>query len=183
MKKYLILFCAIISTINFANAKEWKIDTNLSKLEFVATQNNAKVNGAFKKFSGLINFDKNNLATSKIDINIDISSVEASLSDAAATLKTEAWFNLAKFPTANFKAEKFTKISDKKFKADGKLTIKGAAIPLSLEFVFDEYLANKAKATGKALIKRTNFNIGAKDPANAHGVKDDVEVNFVIVAN
>lgn len=183
MKKYLVLFYALFLIPNFANAKEWKIDASQSKIEFTTMQNNSKITGSFKKFSGLINFDRNNLTGNKIDINIDISSVEASLSDAVLTLKTDAWFNLAKFPTANFKAEKFTKISDKKFKADGKLTIKGATIPLVLEFTFDEYSPSKAKAGGKTIIRRADFGIGAKDPANAHGVKDEVEVNFVIVAN
>ncbi len=183
MKKiFLLAAFALLSLNSVANAAEWKIVPQKSKIEFVAMQNDAKVSGSFKNFSGKINFDKAQLTSSKVEIEIDMNSVEASLSDAAPTLKTSEWFAVKAFPKATFVSEKFTKISDKKFSADAKLTIKNKAVPTKIEFAFEEYSTNKAKAVGTATIKRSDFGVGAKDPANAHGVKDDVVVSFVVEA-
>ncbi len=182
MKK-LALITALLLTIPYiSSAAEWKIIPEKSKIEFKATQNNSAVFGSFKKFSGKINFDPAQLKTSKVEIEVDTNSVEASLSDAAPTLKTPEWLSAKAFPKATFTADKFTKISDKKFSADGKLTIKDKSVPAKLEFSLDEYSAVKAVATGSVMIKRSDFMIGAKDPANAHGVKDEVAVVFAVNA-
>ncbi len=183
MKKiFLYAIAATLLAPTLSNAAEWKIVPAQSKIEFKATQNSSAVTGSFKKFSGKINFDPAQLKTSKVEIEIDIVSVEASLSDAVSTLKTPEWFSSAAFPKATFVAEKFTKVSDKKFTADGNLTIKGKSVPTKLEFTLEEYTAAKAKAVGLVTIKRADFAIGAKDPANAHGVKDEVAVSFVVNA-
>lgn len=165
-----------------ASAAEWKIISDQSKIEFAAAQNSSKVLGSFKKFSGKINFDPTQLKTSKIEIEVDITSVASSTPDAASTLQAADWFSAKVFPKAIFTANKFTKIGDKKYTAEGALTIKGKAVATTLEFVLEEYSATKAKAVGFATIKRSDFAIGAKDPANAHGVADLVAVSFVVNA-
>jgi len=183
MNKIFVIFSAIIClSSSLANAADWKIIQNQSKIEFKAIQNSSTITGSFKNFSGKINFDPAQLKTSKIEIEIDIASLEASLSDAVSTLKTPEWLSTKNFPKAIFNAEKFSKISDKKFIAEGNLTIKGKTIPTKLEFTLEEYTATKAKSIGTATIKRSDFLIGAKDPANAHGVKDEVTVSCLINA-
>ncbi|HLD76505.1 MAG TPA: YceI family protein [Rickettsiales bacterium] len=177
-----ILFFTLIFFPLFSYAKTWKIVENESKIEFVATQNNSKITGSFKKFAGKIIFDKNNLANSNVDLNIDISSLETSLDEARETLKTKDWFDLTNFKNANFKTTKFQKISDKEFQADAKLTIKGIAANIVIYFSFDEYNKNRAKASGRAIIKRYDYNIGAKNLQNAHGVANDVVINFTLSA-
>ena len=182
MKKIFFLITTFFLTTNFANATEWKIVPEKSKIEFKATQNDSAVTGSFKKFSGKINFDPAQLKNSKVVIDIDTTSVESSLSDATSTLKTVEWLSTKAFPQANFSAEKFTKISDKKFSADGKLTIKGKSIAVKFDFTLEEYSTTNARAVGTVVIKRNDFAIGAPDPANAHGVKNEVAVSFVINA-
>lgn len=182
MKKLILIATLFLIHPTLSSATDWKIIPEQSKIEFKATQNNSIINGSFKKFSGKINFDPAQLKTSKVEIEVEVGSVEASLADAAPTLKTPEWFSAKAFPKANFVAEKFTKISDKKFSADGTLKIKDKMVPAKLDFALDEYSATKAKATGSIMIKRSDFGIGAKDPANAHGVKDEVAVSFVVNA-
>jgi polyisoprenoid-binding protein YceI len=162
---------------------EWKIIPEKSLLEFKVNQDNSSVHGSFKRFSGKIYFDKNQLNKSKIAIDIDTSSVATSFAESLEILKSKTWLSVENFPNASFKAEKFTAISGgKSFRADGKLTIKGKSTPLSLEFVLEEYSANNAKAVGKAKIKRSSFEIGDRDPKKANDLKDEVEINFVVSA-
>lgn len=182
MKKSLLIAILFVAIPTLSSAANWKIIDNQSKIEFKATQNSSTITGSFKKFSGKIDFSPTQLETSRVEIEIDINSVEASLSDAAPTLKTAEWFSVKIFPKATFVANKFTKVSAKKFIADGILNIKGNAIATKLEFVLDEYSATKAHATGTTTINRSNFAIGAENPENAHGVQNEVVISFVIDA-
>lgn len=181
MKK-IILATILLLTPTLSSAADWKIITDKSKIEFSAMQNSTKITGSFKKFDGKIDFDQTQLKNSKIAITIDTNSLTTSLSDATSTLQTLEWLGVKAFPKATFNADKFAKISDKKFSAAGILTIKDKSVPANLEFSFSEYSAKKAIAIGFLTIKRSDFQIGAKDPANAHGVQDDIVINFTINA-
>jgi len=182
MKKLTLFLLTLIIIPALSKAADWKIINEKSKIEFIATQNDSKITGQFKKFSGKINFDPTQLKTSKVEIEVDLNSVEASLSDAVSTLKTPEWFSVKIFPKAIFVADKFVKVSDKKFTADGKLTIRNKTVPTKIDFALEEYSSKNAKAVGSITIKRSDFEVGPKDPANAHGVKDDVAVSFVVSA-
>lgn len=174
--------------IQSANAAEaldsaqWKINPQKSKLEFRATQDKSIVAGSFSKFDGKIIFDPKQLASSKINISIDTTSIDSSFKDALETLKTANWLASAQYPSATFISDKFVKIDEKKFRADGKLTIKGKTIATSLNFTLEEFSKNTAIAVGNVIIKRSDFNIGDKDPAKANGVKEEVEIKFTINA-
>jgi polyisoprenoid-binding protein YceI len=161
---------------------EWKIIPEKSKIEFKAKQDNSNIGGSFKKFSGKINFDPNQLQSSKVMIDVDTSSVETSFNEAADTIKSTAWLAVSAFPKSIFTAEKFVFLGGKKYRAEGKLTMKGKAVPLSLDFNLEEYSKTSARATGSTLIKRTAFAIGDKDIKKANGVKDEIEVIFTINA-
>jgi polyisoprenoid-binding protein YceI len=171
-------------TSDSAPNPDWKIIAKSSKLEFVAMQENSAVKGSFKKFDGVIVFDPDHLEKSNIAIDIDTTSVETSFDEGSETLKGATWLAVKTFPKATFTAKKFTYLDrlKKSFHADGTLTIKGKSLPTSLEFTLDEYSKNSAKATGKAKIKRSAFGVGDADLKKANGVKDDVEISFVISA-
>lgn len=182
MKKIILAIFAISFLALNAQAAEWKIQPQDSSIKFSVKQNSSVITGGFSKFSGKINFDKNNLNASNVEILVDLTSLTTSLSDATATLPTKDWLDSKSNASAKFEAKKFSKVSNDQYKAEGNLTIKGKTVPLTLDFYFPEYSDKKAKATGKTTIKRDAYGIGAKDPANAHGVENNVNVEFAIVA-
>ncbi len=166
-----------------APISEWKIISEKSSLEFKALQDNSSIKGSFKKFNGQILFDKNQLTKSKITIDIDTSSVSAPFTEALETLKNSSWLSTQAFPKATFRAEKFIALPNvNTFRADGNLTIKGKTIPTSLEFSLENYSETNARAVGNAIIKRSSFGIGDRDPKKANGVRDDVEIYFTVEA-
>jgi polyisoprenoid-binding protein YceI len=167
---------------NINSAGEWKIMPQKSKIEFRAHHQDSFINGSFKRFRGKINFDPNQLQKSQVKIDIDTGSVEISFDEATNTVKSTKWLAVSTFPTATFTAGKFTSFGGKKFRADGQLTIKGNTVPLSIDFVFEEYSKIYARAVGTALIKRSLFEIGDKDPKKANDIKDEVDVIFTINA-
>ncbi len=185
MKKFLaiIITASFVTSVNAAEISTWKIIPAQSKIEFKVAQDNSTISGAFKKFDGKISFDKEQLTKSKVVIEIDVASAGFSLAEANSQAQTTEWFATKNFPKAIFSAEKFTTSNDKKtFHANGNLTLKGKVIPTSVEFSFEEYGIKKARAIGKANIKRSEFNVGDRDPKKANGVKDEVEITFTISA-
>lgn len=183
MKKFLAVFIAFYcATSAFAaDAPAWKINAAQSKLEFKTKQDDADIVGYFKKFSGKINFDKNQLAQSKITIEVEINSIVISMVEASATVQSPEWLSSKAFPKATFTAEKFSK-NKSAYRAEGNLTIKGKTAPVILDFTFEETAPNKARAIGKTTIKRSAFGVGDADVKKANGVKDEVEVMFTVNA-
>ena len=141
--KIILTICAALLFSFSANAQQsnaWKINAAQSKLEFKVAQDNSNINGSFKKFSGNIIFDKDQLAKSKIAIDVDISSISMSLPEANSAVQNMEWMAIKSFPKANFTSEKITILADKKtYHADGKLTIKGKTSAAFVEFYFAEY--------------------------------------------
>jgi polyisoprenoid-binding protein YceI len=159
-------------------ASSWQIQPEKSSIKFTATQNNAPVTGNFSKFSGDVDFDPDQLNSSKVRILVDMNSVTASFNDVATTLKTADWFNVKMFPQAEFAANQFVKIGDKKYQAKGTLKIRDKTIPVTLDFILKDYSTHQAQVEGSTILKRTLFGIGQGEWSNTNAIKDDVLVKF-----
>ncbi len=174
-----LVFC-IFSTSIFAN---WKMIPSESKITFTGTQNGSPATGSFNKFTGEINFDPNQLKSSKVRIIIDMNSISMSYKEFASTLVTSDWLNVKRFPQAIFQSTQFTKIGDKKFEAQGNLTIRDKSNPLKFTFDVVELAKDKVRVNGTFTIKRTAFGIGQGEWADTDTIKDDVVVNVEIIAS
>lgn len=184
MLQKMIISFILLSVVSdlYAEVPLWKINTKASSLSFTATQNNAPVTGSFANFSGEIKFDPAQLSASQVHIIIDMDSVTASNADVANSLKTEDWFNPKSFPKSEFSAEKFTKIAEHTFQAEGKLTLRDKSLPVVLKFDLDKFTQTEAHAKGSASLQRTQFGVGQGEFASTDDVKDLVSINFEVVA-
>ena len=125
---------AIFSTTTFAATQQWKIIPSKSSLTFTGTQNGSPATGEFKKFTGDISVDPDNIGASKAKIIVDMDSVSASYSQIVGTLKSGDWFDVKHFPQAIFEAKEFTKTGDKTYQAKGMLTIRDKTLPTTVTF-------------------------------------------------
>jgi len=174
---------SVLSLSAFAKPAEWIIQPNQSTLKFIATQNNAPVEGSFKHFSGEINFDPNDLQDSKIHIVVDMNSIETTYSDLTTTLQTAEWFNITLFPKADFTSTSIQKKSGDQYEAKGSLTIRGQTQPISLSFTAVESPKGHAKVQGDTILKRSAFGIGQGEWASTDEIKNEVKVVFKLEAN
>jgi len=178
----IFLFMMSPPTIVLAAAPAWKILPEKSTLSFIGTQNGSPVKGSFKKFTGQINFSSEQLNESKVKIIVDMSSLATSYSDLTSTLAAPEWFNIKVFPDAIFEAAQFKKIGAHDYQAEGQLTIRDKSLPVTLSFSLNETSRSEATVQGHTSIKRTLFNVGQGEWASTDEVKDDVQINFVVVA-
>jgi polyisoprenoid-binding protein YceI len=177
-----IFFIFMISTMAFAAVPEWQMIPGESSITFTGTQNGAPATGSFKKFTGEIKLDPNQLNDSKVRMVIDMNSVTTTYSDLTSTLLTPDWFSVKVFPQAVFETTHITKVGDNKYKADGTLTIRDKTVPVTLAFTSEDAGKDKERVKGTTTLKRTAFGIGQGEWADTDTVKDDVTVNFVITA-
>ena len=92
-----------------AGAEKLSISPENSKVEFVAAKVTRSHTGAFKKFTGAIDFVPDSLESSRVTIDIDTSSVVTDEDQLTAHLKTPDFFDVAKFPKATFVSTKIEK--------------------------------------------------------------------------
>lgn len=177
----LLLLLLIPILVNASALPEWEIVPADSTLTFTATQNNAPVSGQFKKFTGKIFFDPNNYKDSSTYIIIDMNSLSASYADLTTTLVSADWFDVALFPKAEFRAVQFNKTGEKTYQANGTLTIRNKSVPVTLTFTA-EISKNKALVEGSTRLKRSNFGVGQGEWSSTNEIKDEVTVNFKVVA-
>src|SRR4029453_10834952 len=89
-------------------ATQWTLQPKDSKLTFVGEQAGAQFEGAFDKFTADIKFDPKDLAGSKFDVKIDTASVNTKDGERDTTIKSADLFDVKRFPTAHYVADKFT---------------------------------------------------------------------------
>ncbi len=113
-------------------AETYKIDAAHSSAQFaVKHMMVSNVRGEMGNLSGTVLYDPTNLAGSKIDASIDVSTLTTHDPDRDKHLKSPDFFNVEKFPTITFKSKQFTKTGDK-VQIVGDLTIHGVTKEVTL---------------------------------------------------
>jgi polyisoprenoid-binding protein YceI len=164
-----------------AHAKNWNIDYAHSQLGFIGMQGTAAFNGGFHKFQTTIDLDPAHPQTGKISTIIDMASATAGSQDRDSYLPQSDWFNTSKFPEARFESSSIRKTADNTYVADGFLTIKSFSHPVSLTFTLvPEQDHWRAKGTTK--LARNDFHVGEGEWTTEAYVKNQVEVDFDIIA-
>jgi polyisoprenoid-binding protein YceI len=142
-----------------------KFSPENSKIEFVGTKPDGKHDGGFKQFKGIVELNKDDLAKSKIAVDIDTKSLWADNPKLTDHLKSGDFFEVNKFDTATFVSTGIAPSSEAgaTHAITGDLTLHGVkksvTFPAKLELTDDAFALD-----GKFKINRKDFGVGAKTP-------------------
>jgi polyisoprenoid-binding protein YceI len=162
------------------SAAEWKMDPAGSKLEFIPTYEGEKAPGVFKEFDTQLTLDPKKPAGNKLDVTIKIASADMNNSDMNEAIKDPEWFDVKKFPQAEFHATDIKPGSAAgSYVARGKLTIKGTQKEVSVPFKLTESGATGAME-GELTLDRMQFNVGSGDWAKGDTIGLNVTVKFKV---
>ncbi len=129
MKKILSLLSVWLCVLTLATpslAKQFDVDSAHSSIAFSVTHLGlSEVEGRFNDFQGTIHWDKAKISASKIDWTVKVESVDTGNAKRDEHLRSEDFFNQAKFTTMSFKSTSVSKLSGDKYKVDGDLTMRG----------------------------------------------------------
>lgn len=140
MKRTLLatLVVAVILGANaFAQTGKWALDRTHSQISFsVSHMVVAEAEGKFDSFDVAVLADKEDLTDAKVDVTIQVASVNTDNKDRDNHLKSADFFEAEKFPTITFKSKELKKVGDNKYKLVGDFTMHGVTKPVELDAKF-----------------------------------------------
>jgi len=142
MKKYITLTALLAMFVFGAStqAAEYEVDAAgaHSSIHFkIKHLGYAWTMGRFNTMKGSFSYDEKNPTASKIEINIDTSSVDTNHAELNKHLRSKDFLNVSKYPTAKFSSTSFKETGGSKAILKGKLTLRGITknITINLEHV------------------------------------------------
>lgn len=150
-----------------------------SRLEFVGVQAGAEFKGVFHKFTASVEFAPDALASSRIDVQIDMNSVDSMDKDRDTTIRSKDVFDVSHNPTAHYITKTITKTATG-FAAVGTLTLRGVTKDVPIEFQFAP-AGGGAKLSGNAKLNRLDFGVGQGEWKSTETIGDAVKINFSLV--
>jgi polyisoprenoid-binding protein YceI len=179
------MLVALLTTSTVFAADTYTIDPNHTSFGFVVKHMMiSNVPGEFDKFDGTITYSPTDLANSKADITIDVSSINTRIEKRDTHLKSPDFFDAAKFPTITFVSTKFTPTA-----ITGNLTMKGVTkeitVPVTIAGPVDEMGHQAIGITGSVTVNRQDYGINWNKTLDQGGlaVSNDVAINISIEAD
>src|SRR5215470_6749202 len=128
------LALALLIAAPSAFAATYQIDPSHSSANFqVKHLMVSKVNGKFKDVKGTIEYDEKTPEATKVDAEIDASTVDTGDAKRDGHLKSPDFFDVANHPKITFHGKKVTSHGPGKFTVLGDLTLRGVTKEVALE--------------------------------------------------
>lgn len=168
-------------------AEGWTV-LDSSRLGFTFYQQGQPTEGEFENFTAEIVFDPHNVEQSRVEVEIDLASVQTGHKDRDATLRSSALFNVEQWPNASFRSDQLVEAGDGRYEAHGSLTIRDVTRDIVLPFQLvieqhpDDPSEQLAEARGEVTISRLEFGVGQGDWSSTKQVGDEVVVHVAIDA-
>jgi polyisoprenoid-binding protein YceI len=146
-------------------------------LEFTFDQGGADNKGSFKKFSTTLGYDEKNPTAGKLNVTVQIASVDTQDKDRNDLLAGADLFDAPKYATASYSGT-LTR-AGAGLEAVGKLTIRGVSKDVRLPLTIRP-TANGIDLSGAVKIKRLDFGVGQGEWKSTESVGDVVTVTYKV---
>ena len=170
----------LLMAVQLAWAGDFKIESDKSSLYFRIPHLMGFTVGKFERFAGTIQLNDENKALQGFSVQIEVGSVNTRQSDRDADLKSERFFDAAKFPQAQFVVK-----SVEPNQVRGDLTLHGVTKEVVLEYALLPGQKNDAGRWWTALtlhgtLNRKDFGITYNEQLDDGGwlLGDDVDLKI-----
>jgi polyisoprenoid-binding protein YceI len=163
-----------------ATVGRYTLDPAKSTLDYQFVQAGAQNKGKFTKFPVTLAFSPDNLAASKLDVIVQMASLDTGDKERDDALKSADMFSIEKFPQAHFESTQITKTANG-YDAVGKLTLRGVTRDIHIPFQFksgNEQGQAVGYLLGKTTVKRLDFGVGQGDWKSTEWVGNEVSVSY-----
>ncbi|MEJ5265217.1 MAG: YceI family protein [Bacteroidales bacterium] len=162
---------------------KWQVDKAHSTVKFsVQHLVISEVEGSFRTFDGSIVSKNDDFTDAVIDFSVDVNSINTDNEMRDNHLKSDDFFNAAKFPKMTFKSKSFKKVSGNKYELVGDLTIRDVTKTVKFDVTYggtvkDPYGNIKAGFKASAVINRFDYGLKWNALTEAGGAVVGNEVN------
>ncbi|HXA81995.1 MAG TPA: YceI family protein [Methylomirabilota bacterium] len=170
-----------------AGTTTYQIDPRHSSAGFGVTHLMiSTVHGEFHGVTGTVVVDDTDIGKSTVNVTIDATSVDTREPDRDKHLKSEAFFDVAKYPAITFQSTKVERNTDGTLKVTGDLTIRGVTKTAVLTATLpkapikDPWGLQRTAVSASTKINRQDFGVAWNQKLDSGGVVvgDDVSVSL-----
>ena len=168
-----------------ADAVTWEMDPAHSSFQFkVRHLTVSNVKGDFSKFQGVAIIDDQNIAHLKVEVAIDVASVNTGHAQRDEHLRGPDFFDVTKYPTIGFASKKVIKNDMNRLKVIGDLTFHGVTREVTVDVegptpeVKDPWGNFRRGVTATTKINRRDFGLTWNKVLDTGGlvVGDEVDI-------
>ena len=142
----------IIPILSFGQESSWTIDKSHSSIGFdIDHLVISQTEGTFNEYDAVIQADAADFSDARFDITIQARSVDTKNEGRDKHLRNADFFDVAQYPTINFKVTEFMKLDDKNYKATGLFTMHGVTKEVTLDAVFGGMITHPSFGTRAGL--------------------------------
>jgi polyisoprenoid-binding protein YceI len=172
-----------------AAAATYAIDRTHSEVLFRVRHLLSRVGGQFRDFAGTIVFDAKHLEASRVEFAIQAASIDTSVADRDAHLRSDDFFAVDTHPEITFVSDRVVRTGTDTFTISGMLTMRGIAqrveLPVTYLGVAKDPWGNEKVAFEAAIrLNRKDFGLTWNAALETGGllVGDDVDVQLNVQA-
>lgn len=179
---------AFAACVGIASAETYSVDTAHSDVTFkVRHMGISNVTGKFEKFGGSFTVDPKNVKATTGNLTIDVNSINTANAKRDAHLKSEDFFDAAKYPEIKFVSKEVKDVNEKDSTCTlvGDLTIHGVTKDVALKvkgggIMKDGWGNERAAFTATGKINRFDYGLKWNKTVEAGGlvVGPEVELNL-----
>ena len=168
-----------------AFAASYAVDASHTQVGFAITHMMVStVRGSFGTVSGNVEYDPKNVAATKIDATIGVTSVDTNESKRDDHLRSPDFFDVAQFPEMKFVSTGVKNVKKDSFELLGNLTIRGVTKPVTLTVktfapeAKDPWGGTRTGTRATGTINRQDFGLTWNKALDGGGyiVGDEVEI-------
>jgi polyisoprenoid-binding protein YceI len=184
---FLVLFCmANLASLRAVGQNEtWYLDPAHSAAQFtVRHMGISNVRGTFTKVGGTVT-NPGDPSKASVDVTIDASSVDSRVQRRDDDLRSDHFFDVAKYPTITFKSKKVETAGDGKLKVTGDLTIHGVTKEAVLDVdgptaaMKDPKGTSHRGASATTTINRTDYGINTMSGMIGESIAIQLDVELI----
>jgi polyisoprenoid-binding protein YceI len=170
---------------------KWDFDHAHSSVDFTVRHLLvSKVRGRFTKWTGSLELDEQDLTRSRVDVEIDVASVDTHEPQRDAHLRSGDFFEADRHPRIVFKSKRVEEKGKDHLAVTGDLTIRGATREVVLDverggvIAKDPWGKRRAGFTATAKINRKDFGVSYNQVLDQGGLAlgEDVAITIEIEA-
>ena len=178
-----------MTTLTAEKTGTYTLDAAHSRIGFVARHAMVtKVRGAFPEFEGTANVDVEKPAASKVDLTLQVASIDTGNADRNGHLVSGDFFDAEAFPTIRFVSTDVSRDGDE-WSITGDLTIKGVTKPVTVVFTeggaaTDPFGNERIGFDGSVVVNRKDWGLSWNAALETGGVlvSEKVTLEFDISA-
>jgi len=166
---------------------KWDFDYAHSAVEFTVRHLLvSKVRGRFTKWTGKVELDEQDPARSRVDVEIEVASVDTHEPQRDAHLRSGDFFEADRHPYITFKSKRVDENGKNHLTVTGDLTIRGTTREVALDVerggivAKDPWGRRRAGFTATATIHRKDFGVSFNQVLDSGGVALGEEVAVAI---